>query len=110
LVRKLLGQGIWTTDDYRILYNVNFPPVMADDVQGHAVVSQGFRPNAGFSVEPQTSPSGRRYTWIKGGIQQDRTAEGTDVAANMDGYISVTPMRVDLTAYDLLDQLKEQLA
>jgi len=110
LVRKLIDQGIWTNEDYRVLYNVNFPPVMAADVKGHQVVAQGYRPNARFSVEPQTSPSGRRYTWIKGGMQQDRTAEGTDVAANMDGYISVTPMRVDLTAYDLLDQLKDQLA
>jgi 5'-nucleotidase len=37
------------------------------------------------------------------------TAEGTDVRANLEGYISVTPMRVDLTAYDVLNQVKDQL-
>lgn len=110
LVKDLIARGAWPDDDYRIFYNVNFPPVTADAVKGRQVVAQGYRPHARFTVQPQTSPSGRRYTWIKGGIQQDRTAEGTDVAANLDGYISITPMRVDLTAYDMIDQLKDQIA
>ena len=109
LIKKLLANGIWTQDDYRVLYNINFPPVSAADVKGHQVVAQGYRPNARFSVAPQTSPSGRKYSWIKGGDQRVTTAPGTDVRANLDGYISVTPMRVDLTAHDLLDQLKDQL-
>jgi len=109
LVKDLIDKGIWTDEAYRILYNVNFPPVMAADVKGRRVVGQGYRPTARFSVEPQTSPSGRKYTWIKGGVQQERTAEGTDVSANLDGYISVTPMRVDLTAYDVLEDLKGRI-
>jgi 5'-nucleotidase len=109
LIKKLIAKGVWDTADYRLLYNLNFPPVPAADVKGHKVVSQGYRPGARFSVEPQTSPSGRRYAWIKGGSQQVMTADGTDVWANLDGYISVTPMRVDLTAYDVLDQLKDQM-
>ena len=110
LVKTLIDKALWPDDDYRLFYNVNFPPVTADAVKGHKVVAQGYRPHARFTVEPQTAPSGRRYTWIKGGNQQDRTAEGTDVAANMDGFISVTPMRVDLTAHDVLDQLQERLS
>ena len=109
LIKKLLAQGVWDTADYRLLYNLNFPPVPAADVKGHRVVAQGYRPNARFSVETQTSPSGRRYVWIKGGSQREMTAEGTDVRANLEGYISVTPMRVDLTAYDVLGQVKDQL-
>jgi len=109
LVRNLIDNGIWTEDDYRLLYNVNFPPVMAADVKGHKVVAQGYRKNARFSVAPQTSPSGRRYAWIKGGIQQESTLPGTDVHANLEGYISVTPMRVDLTAHDMIDDLQERL-
>jgi 5'-nucleotidase len=109
LIKKLIAQGIWDTADYRLFYNINFPPVLAADVKGHKVVAQGFRPNTFFSVVPQTSPAGRRYAWITGGSQQDMTAEGTDVRANLEGYISVTPMRVDLTAHDVLEQLKDQL-
>jgi 5'-nucleotidase len=37
------------------------------------------------------------------------TAPGTDAHANLDGYISVTPMRVDLTAHDRLDSLRAAL-
>ena len=33
----------------------------------------------------------------------------TDVAVNLEGYISVTPLRADLTAHDLIDSLKERL-
>jgi len=110
LIRDLCDKGIWTEDAYRVLYNVNFPPVPAENVKGHQVVAQGYRPNARFSVEPRTAPSGRRYSWIKGGMQQEQTGPGTDVTANLEGYISVTPMRVDLTAHDLLDDLKARLA
>lgn len=109
LVRNLVDNGLWDKADYRLFYNVNFPPVLGADVKGTRVCAQGYRPNARFTVEPSTSPSGRRYTWIKGGDQRDLTAPGTDARANLDGYISVTPMRVDLTAHDVLADLESRL-
>jgi broad specificity polyphosphatase/5'/3'-nucleotidase SurE len=66
---------------------------------------QGFRRDTAFSVEPHMSPSGRKFLWIKGGAQHTPTLPGTDAAANLEGYISVTPMRADLTAHDLLAEL-----
>lgn len=110
LVQNLLSNGIWDDADYRIFYNVNFPPVPAADVRGTAVVAQGFRPGTKFGVTPHASPSGRRFIWISGGPQDAPTRPGTDVAANLDGSISVTPMRCDLTAHDRLAELKERLA
>lgn len=110
VVRKLLDRGIWTQDDYRVFYNVNFPPVPADRVKGVKVAPQGFRRNTSFSVEPHLSPSGRKFLWIKGGSQQMPTAPGSDAAVNLDGYISVTPLRADLTAHDLLSDLAARLA
>ncbi|MEL7177936.1 MAG: stationary phase survival protein SurE, partial [Pseudomonadota bacterium] len=62
-----------------------------------------------FSVEPHNAPSGRKFLWVKGGPQHHPTAPGTDAHANLDGYISVTPMRADLTAHDTLDALKAQM-
>ncbi|ETW14738.1 stationary phase survival protein SurE [Roseivivax marinus] len=91
---------------YRLFYNVNFPPVPAGDVAGIRVVRQGRRDGTGFSVEPQLSPAGRRFLWIRGGDQQKPTDAGTDAEANLAGYISVTPMRADLTAHDALDGLE----
>ena len=109
VVRDLLDKGIWTQDDYRVFYNVNFPPMGAAAVKGIKVAAQGFRRDTAFSIEPQVSPTGRRFLWIKGGPQQSPTLPGTDAAVNLAGYISVTPMRADLTAHDLLSRLHAQL-
>ncbi len=106
VVRKILAAAPEGNQDYRLFYNVNFPPVLAANVQGIRVATQGFRRGTSFSVEPHSSPSGRRFLWIKGGNQRIETAPGSDAAANLQGYISVTPMRADLTAHDALDTLK----
>jgi 5'-nucleotidase len=89
-----------------LFYNVNFPPV-ADGaaVRGTRTTTQGWRPNTGFATQPATSPSGRRYLWLTSGPQNVPTDPGTDVAANLAGYVSVTPMRADLTAHDALAAL-----
>ncbi|MEX0339494.1 MAG: 5'/3'-nucleotidase SurE [Arenibacterium sp.] len=92
--------------DYRLFYNVNFPPVPAAEVKGYRSVTQGFRRGTHFSVEPHKSPAGKRFLWIKGGGQHIATAPGSDAAANLEGYVSVTPMRADLTAHDALEALK----
>lgn len=110
VVRKLLDAAPWDQEDYRLFYNVNFPAVPAAEVKGTQVCAQGFRRGTSFAVEPHLSPSGRRFLWVRGGNQHLRTLPGTDVSANLDGYISVTPMRADLTAHDTLDRLREALA
>lgn len=109
LVRRLLERGLWDGDDYRLFYNVNFPPLPGTDVRGVRVSPQGYRRDAFFGVEPHMSPSGRKFLWIKGGPQHLPTEPGTDVADNLAGYISVTPMRADLTAHDTVAELKERL-
>ncbi|MEX5729239.1 5'-nucleotidase [Rhodovulum iodosum] len=108
-VRALVDHGHWDSADYRIFYNVNFPPVPADRVKGVRVGPQGYRSDASFGVEPHISPAGRRFLWIRGGAQHLPTAQGSDVALNLDGYVAVTPMRADLTAHDCLDDLKARL-
>jgi 5'-nucleotidase len=77
--------------------------------KGMKVVSQGFRKQTNFGMEASISPNGRRYLWITGGRQDQPTGAGTDVTANLDGYISVTPMRADLTAHDMLADLSDRL-
>ncbi|ASM72634.1 MULTISPECIES: 5'/3'-nucleotidase SurE [Roseobacteraceae] len=104
-VRRILDATPQDTADYRLFYNVNFPPVPAADVKGTRLSAQGRRPGVLFSTEPHEAPSGRRFVWIKGGNQQVPTARGTDAAVNLDGYISITPMRADLTAHDVMDSL-----
>ena len=109
VVRALLDKGLWDKGDYRLFYNVNFPPIGAAAVKGMKVAAQGYRTDTFFGVEPHVSPSGRKFLWITGGPQHHPTAPGTDVAVNLEGHISVTPMRADLTAHDVLDDLGARL-
>ncbi len=109
VVRALLDRGIWTSDDYRIFYNVNFPPRTGAGTRGMKVAPQGFRRDTAFGVEPHHSPSGKKFLWIKGAPQQTPTLPGSDAAVNLEGYIAITPMRADLTAHDLLDDLAGRL-
>ncbi|MEE4187041.1 MAG: 5'/3'-nucleotidase SurE [Roseobacter sp.] len=105
VVRRILDNTPAETGGYRLFYNVNFPPVPAAQVKGTRLATQGFREGLGFSTEPHLAPSGRRFLWIKGGDQRRPTAEGSDAQLNLQGYISVTPMRADLTAHDVMDSL-----
>ena len=109
VVRALWEKGIWDDGPYRVFYNVNFPPCRADRVKGHRVAAQGYRTDSFFGVEPHRAPSGKRFLWIRGGPQHTATAPGTDAAVNLEGYISITPMRADLTAHDVLSDLEARL-
>ena len=107
VIRRILDAAPDEAEDYRLFYNVNFPPVRAENVKGIRVTTQGFRQGTSFSVVPHNAPSGRRFLWVRGGNQQIPTVPGSDAAANLDGYVSVTPMRADLTAHDMLGALKD---
>ena len=113
LVHALLEHGNWGggshAHGYNTFYNINFPPVPATDVKGHKVVAQGRRPSGGFGIEPHLPPNGRKYLWIRGNPQNVGSGENTDATVNLDGYISVTPMRCDLTAHDQLAALDQAL-
>lgn len=110
VIRRLLDHGDWHADgEYRLFYNVNFPPLPATAVGRMRVVRQGRRDGTRFTAVPYTAPNGRRFMWVAGGSQQAQAAANTDVAANLDGDISVTPMRADLTCHISLDALAQRL-
>lgn len=107
LIRDLLEHGDWTSDaDFRLFYNLNFPPCAAADVKGVRVGPQGRRRGTKFQVKADVAPNGRRFLWIMGGSQTAPATPGSDVEANMANYISLTPMRPDLTCHASLDGLK----
>jgi 5'-nucleotidase len=54
------------------------------------------------SLTRATDPNGREYFWIGGGGVEWVGDEGTDFSAVADGYVSVTPLHLDLTNYKLL--------
>ncbi|MGH1412207.1 MAG: 5'/3'-nucleotidase SurE [Pelagimonas sp.] len=110
VVRKILAADPQNQTGYRLFYNVNFPPIPASEVKGTAIAPQGLRADTNFSVEPHNAPSGRRFLWVRGGDQRAPSDAGSDAERNLAGYISVTPMRADLTAHDALSALKDAFA
>ena len=106
VVRAILEDGLWDAEDYRLFYNVNFPATPAAGVKGLRVVRQGFRRGISFGMEAHLSPSGRKFLWVRGGRQDVPSGPDSDGTANLEGFISVTPMRADLTAHDALPALK----
>jgi len=89
----------------RTLVNVNFPALPAEEVKGIRVVRQGFHDYGRGSLVEGTDPRGKPYYWF--GLQSfEHTLDhGTDLEAVADGYVSVTPLQLDLTHYPAIDQL-----
>ncbi|HZA53850.1 MAG TPA: 5'/3'-nucleotidase SurE [Candidatus Udaeobacter sp.] len=85
------------------LLNVNVPPLPRQQIKGWRVTRQGKRHYAENIVE-RTDPRGRKYYWIGGDQLGFAHEDGTDCMAVHEGYISVTPLQVDLTNYKLLNE------
>ncbi|MCE2521660.1 MAG: 5'/3'-nucleotidase SurE [Rhodobacteraceae bacterium] len=105
VVASLLADAPWGDAPYGLFYNVNFPPCGASDVAGTKAATQGARLGTKFSVSPLVSPSGRNYMWIRTGRQDAPANRGSDVEANLGNFISITPMRADLTDHSALEAI-----
>lgn len=90
------------------LVNVNFPALPADDVRGVRVVRQGIRDYGRTQIIQRTDPRGYRYYWLGLGPMVETPGHSTDLEAIADGYISVTPLHLDLTHEPSLDTLRER--
>jgi 5'-nucleotidase len=90
-------------DDFpaETLLNVNLPPIDPGEVRGVRVTRLARRVYTD-SLTRATDPNGREYFWIGGGGVEWVGDEGTDFSAVADGYVSVTPLHLDLTNYKLL--------
>jgi 5'-nucleotidase len=84
-----------------ILISVNVPYLPAEEIKGILITRQGLRIYSDELVS-RTDPRGRPYFWIGGDAPTGVPDDGTDIGALHDGYVSVTPLRLDLTAHDLL--------
>jgi 5'-nucleotidase len=83
------------------LLNVNIPNLPAGQVQGFRVARLGRR-HAAERVITQTSPRGETMYWIGGAGPAKDAGEGTDFHATTHGFVSITPLQVDLTDHERL--------
>ncbi|HEU0223765.1 MAG TPA: 5'/3'-nucleotidase SurE [Paracoccaceae bacterium] len=110
VVRRILAANIWEAHRYGVFYNVNFPARPPAEVRGIRATRQGHRPKPLFGVAPQIAPNRRTYLWLASTEGNEAADPGTDAREGADGYVTVTPLRADLTADDLVGPLGERLA
>ncbi|MEX2584432.1 MAG: 5'/3'-nucleotidase SurE [Gemmatimonadota bacterium] len=87
------------------LLNVNIPPIAPEEVLGVRVTRLGRRVYSD-SLTRSTDPAGREYFWIGGGGIEWSGEDDTDFRAIDQGYISVTPLHLDLTNHELLADIE----
>jgi len=88
-----------------MLLNVNVPYLAEEEIQGIQVTRQGLRVYRDKLIE-RADPQGRPYYWIGGEVPTGVNKAGTDFGALREGYVSVTPLELDLTAYTFQDDLE----
>jgi 5'-nucleotidase len=92
VVRRLLTMA-WPED---LLINVNFPNCAPQAVRGVQVTAQGKR-KLGDDLIERVDPRGEPYVWIGALREGSAHREGTDLAAVGRGFVSVTPIHMDMT-------------
>ena len=89
----------------RTLVNVNFPPIEPDAVRGIRVVGQGLRDYGRLKLDKRVDPRGFPYYWLGLGKVPFSPVVDTDLEAIEHGYVTVTPLHLDLTHRDSLERL-----
>ena len=101
LVEKMTDNGLRP----QTLLNVNVPAVPAEEIAGVLVTRMGLRIYYDELIR-RIDPRGRPYYWIGGDVPGGVLEEGTDLWAVANNYISITPLQLDLTHHELIDQLQ----
>ena len=91
----------------RTLINVNFPATSSQEVKGIRVVRQGFHDYARGSIVESVDPRGFAYYWVGLHAIEHTSGHDTDLEAVADGFISVTPLQLDLTHHQSLASLSQ---
>ena len=90
--------------DRGVFMNVNFP-LHPDLVKGIETTRQGFRDDAELFINEREDPRGKNYYWIGFRRQYGAPKAGTDLSAIKRGYISISPLHLDLTHEESLSTL-----
>ena len=101
LLEQIVAKGIPSHE----LLNINLPSLPPSEVRGVRVTNLGRR-RYSESITRAPDPSGREYYWIGGGYANWNGGPDSDFRAVKEGYISVTPLHLDLTSYPRLDEVR----
>ncbi len=102
IVRNLLRVSGFPRDT---LLNINIPAIPGDEIRGIRVTTLGNRAYSDALLRT-SDPWGRPGYWIGGGQISWWGREDSDFRAIQEGYVSVTPLHLDLTNYNLLEDVR----
>jgi len=108
--RRVIEPLLDTPFEPRTLLSVNFPSLDASEVRGMRVVRQGFHDYARASVVEGRDPRGQRYYWFGLDAIEHTPDHGTDLEAIAEGFVSVTPLQLDLTHHASVAALADRFA
>ncbi len=89
-----------------VVVNVNVPYLKQNELKGFMITRQGLRVYRDL-LDSRLDPRGKPYYWIGGDAPSGVVEEGTDFGALHAGYVSITPLQLDLTNYKSMDALKK---
>jgi 5'-nucleotidase len=99
VAKKVLSEGL----PEGVLLNINVPYLK--EFKGYLITRQGLRVYRD-ELDKRVDPRGRPYFWIGGEAPTGVDEPGTDFGALQAGYVSITPLQLDLTAREAMDTLK----
>lgn len=100
VVHQVMENGL----AHEILLNVNVPFLPDEKIRGITLTRQGLRVYHS-RLDERVDPRGKPYYWIGGDAPTGVPERGTDVGALAEGFVSVTPLQLDLTAYRALTDI-----
>ena len=89
-----------------VVLNINVPYLKEAELAGYMITRQGLRVYRD-ELDSRIDPRGKPYFWIGGEAPTGVFEDGTDFGALEDGYVSITPLQLDLTNYKAMDELKK---
>ncbi len=101
VAREVAAHGL---PPYTVL-NVNVPGLPDDQIKGIRITRQGLSQYRD-RLDARKDPRGVPYYWIGGDRPIGQSGSGTDFEALGEGYVSITPLQLDLTAHEWLNELK----
>ena len=105
LARRIAAQVIARGLPKDVLLNVNIPFGPEEEIKGIRITRQGLRVYRDL-LDARQDPRGRPYYWIGGEAPTGVVENGTDFGALADGYVSITPLHLDLTAHQAMELLR----